>query len=82
MPRKRVIDWNDDFTAGTAPDGTKYMMQTETIRYEPKWWYALRYDTERGKWMDLETGDQGHTKMGQVARCEKDTKLREERTEP
>lgn len=77
MARKRVIDWDEGFNNGTAPDGTKYHMQSEVIRYEPKWWYAMLWDPKKREWVDLVTGDQGHSKMGQVARCERDTKARE-----
>lgn len=75
----RVINWNENFDSGTGPDGTSYMIQSEVIRFEPKWWYGQYFDPcwgTNGTWRDLPNGDQGHSKMGQVARCERDAKQR------
>lgn len=75
---KRVIDWNEDFEYGTGPDGTNYSLGSENPHHEPKWWDADYAEadtfTEGGisrSWKAVPIGDCGHTKMGQVARCER-----------
>lgn len=75
---KRIIEWNEDFDYGTGPDGTNYALNSETVRGEPKWWWAKYAEADTfgpggvsRAWKSIPVGDQGHTKMGQVARCEK-----------
>lgn len=46
-PRANVLAW-DDRDIATAPDGAKYVLVSETIRGEGKWWWAEVW-TKAGK---------------------------------
>jgi hypothetical protein len=83
--RRRLIAWNADFTAGTGPDGTRYSLNSEDLHHEPKWWDAEYAEGETFNearvsrdWKEVPVGDCGHTKMGQVARCERYARQRQE----
>lgn len=71
------LDWGPHQAVG--PDGTRYMVQGEELRGEPKWFSAHYLPPGVRDWKNVPIGEDGHREGPQKTRCRRfaEQRLRE-----